>query len=472
MEHWKLQRIGEALYPKSVAVLGVSDAANNLGTQVVDILMLEGFPGPIYPVHPRLKTLLGLKVYSTLEEIGRPVDLVISGLNAKLTTESVIESCARIGVKGIVCFAGGFKEVGTEGLRYEKKLKEVADKNQIIIFGPNILGVINNNQRLYATFWSFKKGNPLGSVSIVSQSGGTACTMFNDLIDRHVGVNKWVCLGNRTNLEFSDMFHYFADDDDTRVVAAFVEGIEDGRGFMEAARILSQKKPLVVLKGARSESVSAAAASHTGTMGGTYRIFKGACRQYKVLEVRNSQELATVCKALAIAPRPDGTRVAVLTHTAGPSILALDTLIENGCPLAQVSEQSLGRIKKIIGEHVPIVLSPNPIDLTGSGTFVDVYPKCVEAVLEDDGVDMVIPIYAIHRNFETSARALAELKRRTSKPIIVCILASREEMVEDERILQEAGIPVFQAPEDAALAACYLAKYHQYMLHGRDNRRD
>ncbi|HEX7534098.1 MAG TPA: CoA-binding protein [Syntrophales bacterium] len=472
MEEWKLQRLKEALYPTSVAVLGVSDAANNLGTQVVDVLMVEGFPGAIYPVHPRLKSLLGLKVYSTLEEIGHPVDLVISGLNAKLTTESVIESCARIGVKGIVCFAGGFKEVGSEGLRYEKKLKEVADKNQIIIFGPNILGVINNNQRLYATFWSFKKGNPLGAVSIVSQSGGTACTMLNDLIDRYVGVNKWVCLGNRTNLEFSDMFHYFADDDDTRVVAAFVEGIENGRGFMEAARILSQKKPLVVLKGARSESVSAAAASHTGTMGGTYRIFKDACRQYKILEVKNSKDLATVCKALAIAPSFIGTRVTVLTHTAGPSILALDTLIDNGCSLARASEQTLSRIKKIIGEQVPIVLAPNPIDLTGSGTFVDVYPKCVEAVLEDDGVDIVIPIYAIHRNFETPARALVELKRRTSKPIIVCILASREEMSEDERIMQEAGIPVFQAPEDAALAASYLARYNDYMLQGGDNGRD
>ncbi|MGO9138625.1 MAG: acetate--CoA ligase family protein [Syntrophales bacterium] len=469
MEKWKLQRIKEALYPTSVAVLGVSDAANNLGTQVVDALMVEGFPGAIYPVHPRLKTLLGLKVYSTLEEIGHPVDLVISGLNAKLTTESVIESCARIGVKGIVCFAGGFKEVGSEGLRYEKKLKEVADKYQIIIFGPNILGVINNNQRLYATFWSFKKGNPLGSVSIVSQSGGTACTMLNDLIDRHVGVNKWVCLGNRTNLEFSDMFYYFADDDDTRVVAAFVEGIEDGRGFMEAARTLSQKKPLVVLKGARSELVSAAAASHTGTMGGTYRIFKDACRQYKILEVENSKDLATVCKALAIAPRPIGTRVAVLTHTAGPSILALDTLIENGCPLARASEQTLIRIKKIIGEHVPIVLAPNPIDITGSGTFVDVYPKCVEAVSEDDGVDIVMPIYAIHRNFETPARALAELKRRTSKSIVVCILASRDEMSEDERIMQEAGIPVFQAPEDASIAASYLARYNDYMLQGGGN---
>ncbi len=472
MEKWKSQRIKEALYPKSVAVLGVSDAANNLGTQVVDVLMLEGFPGAIYPVHPRLKNLLGLKVYSTLEEIGHPVDLVISGLNAKLTTESVIESCAKIGVKGLACLAGGFKEVGSEGSRYEKKLKEVADKNQIIIFGPNILGVINNNQRLYATFWSFKKGNPLGPVSIVSQSGGTACTMFNDLIDRHVGVNKWVCLGNRTNLEFSDMFHYFADDDDTRVVAAFVEGIEDGRGFMEAARTLSQKKPLVVLKGARSESVSVAAASHTGTMGGTYRIFKDACQQYKILEVRNSQELATVCKALAIAPRPAGTRVAVITHTAGPSILALDTLIENGCSLAHASEQTLRRIKKIIGEHAPIVLSPNPIDLTGSGIFVDIYPKCVEALLADEGVDMVIPIYAIHRNFETSARALVELKRRTSKPIIVCIVASREEISEDERIMQEAGIPVFQAPEDAALAASYLARYNDYMLQGGDNGRD
>jgi acetyltransferase len=283
MEEWKLKKIKEALYPESVAVLGVSDAANNLGTQVVDVLMVEGFPGAIYPVHPRLKSLLGLKVYSSLEEIGRPVDLVISGLNAKLTAEGVIESCARIGVKGIVCLAGGFKEVGHEGFQYEKRLKEVADKNQIIIFGPNILGVINNDRRLYATFWSFKKGNPLGPVSIVSQSGGAACTMLNDLIDRQVGVNKWVCLGNRTNLEFSDMFHYFADEDDTRVVAAFVEGIEDGRGFMEAARTLSQKKPLVLLKGARSESMSAVSSSHTGTLGGTYRIFKDACRQYKIL---------------------------------------------------------------------------------------------------------------------------------------------------------------------------------------------
>jgi len=472
MTDWKTQRIREALYPASVAVLGVSDAANNLGTQVVDALLTEGFPGPVFPVHPRLKELLGLRVYPRLEDIGRPIDLVICGLNAKLTTEVVIESCARIGVKGMVCLAGGFKEVGGEGLQYEKKLKEAADRNRIILFGPNILGVINNDRRLYATFWSFEKGNPPGPVSILSQSGGTACTMLNEFIDRHVGVNKWVCLGNRTNLEFSDMFRYFAEDEGTQVVAVFVEGIEDGRGFMEAARTLSKKKPVVLLKGARSESMSAIATSHTGTMGGAYRIFRDACRQYGILEVRNLKDMTTVCKVLAIAPRARGERVAVVTHTAGPSILALDTLIENGCPMAQTSEETRGRIKKIIGEHVPIVLSPNPIDLTGSGLFVDVYPRCVEAVLEDEGVDMVVPIYAIHRNFETSARALADLMRRQEKPIVVSIVASREEIREDERIMQEAGIPVFQAPEDAALAASYLARYHRYASQGEAHGRD
>jgi len=472
MGDWKQSRIQEALYPQSIAVLGVSDTANNLGTQVVDVLLLEGFPGPIYPVHPRLKELLGLRVYSSLEEIGRPVDLVISGLNAKLTVDHVIESCARIGVKGIVCLAGGFKEVGDEGIQYERRLKQVADANRIIIFGPNILGVINNDRRLYATFWSFKKGNPSGPVSILSQSGGTACTMLNEFIDQRVGVNKWVCLGNRTNLEFSDMFRYLAEDEGTRAVGAFIEGIEDGRGFFAAARALAAKKPLVILKGARSVSTSAIASSHTGTMGGTYRIFKDACRQYRILEAANSRDLVTACKALAIAPRPRGGRVAVVTHTAGPSIIALDTLIENGCPMAQTSVETRRRIRKIIGEHVPIVLSPNPIDLTGSGLFVDVYPRCVETVLEDDGVDMVVPIYAIHRNFETSARALADLRRRTSKPIIVSIVASREEIREDEQIMQEAGIPVFQAPEDAALAASYLAAYHRYTSEGYDDERD
>jgi acetyltransferase len=466
MEKWKIQRIKEALYPQSVAVFGVSDAANNLGTQVVDALMREGFPGPVFPIHPRLKELLGLKVYSGLEEIGRPVDLVVSGLNAKLTTEHVVTSCAKAGVKGIVCLAGGFKEVGIEGAQYEKRLKKVADENHMIIFGPNILGIINNDRRLHAMFWYFKRGNPSGPVSIVSQSGGVACTMLNDCIDREVGVNKWVCLGNRTNLEFSDMFHYFAEDEGTRVVAACVEGIEDGRGFMEAAGALARKKPVVLLKAARSEPTSIIAASHTGTMGGTYRIFREACRQYGILEVRNTKDMATVCKALAIAPRPRGDRVAVLTHTAGPSLLALDALIENGCPPAQTSEETRRKVRKIIGENIPIALSPNPIDLTGSGLFVDVYPRCAEAVLEDDGVDMVIPIYAIHPRFETSARALAELARKTSKPIIVAILASREEIREDEKIMQEAGIPVFQAPEDAALAASYLAKYYRFIFQG------
>ena len=460
MESWKLQRIREALYPESVAILGISEAANNLGRQVIDILIKQGFPGKIFPVHPRIRETHGLKVYPRLEDIGERVDLVVSGINAKITTEGVIESCARIGVKGLACLAGGFKEVGDDGLHYERRLKEVADANEIIIFGPNILGVANNESRLYATFWSFKHGNPLGSVSLVSQSGGTACAMFNTLIDRNIGVNKWVCLGNRTNCEFSDMFYYLAEDEGTKVIAAFVEGIDDARGFMEAAGVVSRKKPIVLLKGARSRSMSTVATSHTGTMGGEYKIFSDACRQNRILEVTNTQDMANICKVLALAPPPRGRRVAVVTHTAGPSILALDTLIDNQCPPAQVSQATLAKVRKIIGENVPIQLAPNPIDLTGSGLFVDIYPKCVEAVLEDDGVDMVMPLYTRHPNFETSAKSLAALRRRSSKPLIVSIINTREEMREDEKIMQDAGIPVYQTPEEAALAASYLAKYY------------
>ncbi|HOO89905.1 MAG TPA: CoA-binding protein [Syntrophales bacterium] len=460
MESWKLRRIGEALYPESVAVVGISEAANNLGRQVIDILIKQGFPGKIFPVHPRISESHGLKVYPRLEDIGERVDLVVSAINAKFTAESIIESCARIGVKGIVCLAGGFKEVGDEGLNYEQRLRDVANANEIIIFGPNILGVANNDSRLYATFWSFKHGNPTGPVSLVSQSGGTACAMFSTMIDRNIGVNKWVCLGNRTNCEFSDMFYYLAQDEGTRVIAAFVEGIDDARGFMEAARVVSRKKPIVILKGARSRSMNTVAKGHTGTMGGEYKIFSDACRQNRILEVTNTQDMANVCKALALAPPPRGRRVAVVTHTAGPSILALDTLIDNRCPPAQVSQATLARVRKIIGEHMPIQLAPNPIDLTGSGLFVDIYPKCVEAVLEDDGVDMVMPLYARHPNFETSAKALAELRQRSSKPIIVSVINAREEMSEDEKIMQDAGIPVYQTPEEAALAASYLAQYY------------
>jgi len=461
MDQWKYKRIRESLYPESVAILGVSDAANNLGRQMVDGLALQGFSGKIYLVHPRLKELLGHKVYPNLEAIGEKVDLVVSSLNAKITTESVIESCAKIGAKGIVCFAGGFKEVGDEGLRYEKRLKEVADANQIIIFGPNILGIANNESRLYATFWSFKERNPLGSISILGQSGGIATVMFSALIDQNIGINKWVCLGNRTNLEFSDMFHYLAEDEGTKVIMAFVEAVENGRDFMEAAHSVALKKPLILLRGARNESTRHVATSHTGTMGGNYQIFRSLCRQYQILEVDNSNDLATVCKALSLSPKPSGDRVAVFTHTAGPSILTLDTLIEHGCPLAKVSPETLLKIKGLIGESTPVVLSPNPIDVTGSGFFVDIYSKCVETVLEDSGVDVLIVIYAVHRNYETPAKALAALQRRTSKPILACIVSSKDEIREDEKILREAGIPIYQTPEEAALAASYLVKYYK-----------
>jgi len=240
-----------------------------------------------------------------------------------------------------------------------------------------------------------------------------------------------------------------------------VEGVENARDFMEAARSVSAKKPLVLLKGARSASSSQAATSHTGTLGGEYRIYRDVCRQNRILEVADSNELATVCKALSLSPPASGDRVAVMTHTAGPSILAVDALAASGCPLAQVSPETLRKIRSLIGESTPVVLSPNPIDVTGSGFFADIYPKCVEAVVEDEGVDIVIAIYAVHRNFETPAKALADLQKRTSKPILACVLASKEESREDESVMREAGIPTYQTPEETALAAAYLIKYRR-----------
>jgi len=459
MNEWKTQKIKESLYPNSVAVLGVSDAPANLGKLVVDVLGLEGFPGKIFPVHPRLNELLGHKVYSSIEDIEEPVDLVICGLNAKITSEVIIESCAKKGVKGIVCLGGGFKEVGEDGAKYEQRLKEVADRNEIIIFGPNILGVINNEHRLYATFWSFKKGNPAGPVTLVSQSGGTACIMFNTLIDKEIGVNKWICLGNRTNLEFADILYYLEQDEGTKVIALFVEGTDDARSLVEAAKQVGTKKPVVLLKGARTKTMNQVAHSHTGTLAGEYGIFSDACRQNGILEVTSSEDMANVCKALALVPSVSGDKVAVLTHTAGPSILAMDALIQYNCPVAQVSDDTLKKLRGIIGEKIPVILSPNPVDITGSCVFVEPYSKSVEAVLQDDGVDILIAVYAIHREIETSAKALVEIKKRTNKILIVCILSSMEEMIEDERILREAGIPVYQLPEDAALAASYIIKY-------------
>ncbi|MBC7105019.1 MAG: CoA-binding protein, partial [Firmicutes bacterium] len=258
-------------YPRAVAVVGVTDTPDRVGYNLLESVLSGGYRGPVYPVHPRLKEVQGLKVYHRLEDVPGPVDLAVIGLNQHATVEAV-ETCGRLGVKGVVCVAGGYREMGDEGKELEERLVAAARRYDMVLIGPNTLGMINTEAGLNTTFYPM----PLrpGRVSFLSQSGGIGLIVLRRAEDEGLGINKWVGVGNRSVLEFADYLEYLAEDPGTSVIGVFMEGIDDARRFVQTAARVAETKPVVIYKAGRAEGVNYAALTHTGSMAGSFAVFR------------------------------------------------------------------------------------------------------------------------------------------------------------------------------------------------------
>ncbi|MCL6634771.1 MAG: CoA-binding protein [Peptococcaceae bacterium] len=450
-----LERMRGMFYPGSVAVLGATDAPEKVGYNLLESIIYGGFKGEVYPVHPRLKSILGMRVYRSLEEIPGPVDLAVVGLNQHATVEAV-ELCGRMGVKGAVCVAGGFRETGEEGLSLEKRLVEASRKYGIKVIGPNTLGMINTDACLDASFYPLrlKKGN----VSFVSQSGGIGLNIIQKSMDEGLGINKWVGVGNRTVLEIADYLEYLAEDPGTKVIGVFLEGVDDARRLVQVAGEVARRKPVVVYKVGRSGAVNYAALTHTGSMAGPHQLFRDIFRQFGVMMVDSVPELVAACKALSLCPLPAGGRVGMYTYTAGPSIAALDQLARREITVPPFSPDTIKKIRGILGENPPVVLK-NPLDAAGLGFMAETYGQLVEAVLDDYNVDLLITFSCIQKNWRNPTRELIGAKKKTDKPVLACYISTVAGVAEDREALQEAGIPLYISPDEAAWGAAALLHY-------------
>jgi len=442
-------------YPRSVAVIGATDDPQRVGFNLLESVVYGGFRGKIYPVHPRLQSILGLPVYRSLDEIPGPVDLAVIALNQEATV-AVLEDCRRRGVRGVVCVAGGFGEMGEEGAELEKRLAEMAAASDMLVIGPNTLGLINNDARLYATFYPLRL--PAGRVSIVSQSGGVGLAVMQKALDEGMGVNKWIGVGNRTQLEFADYLEYLAADDGTDVIGVFLEGTDEARRFMQAAGRINLTKPVVVLKAGRSEEAGRFAVSHTGSMAGSYCLYRDICRQQGLPVVETIEELVAVCKALSLCSIPRGGRVGVLTHTAGPSIVAADRILLMGGELPAPAASTIAGIKEVIGQNPPVVLK-NPLDVAGLGFAAGPYGRLAGVMLQDPGMDMLLAIYCLHKNWPFPTEELIRAKQKWGKPVIAYYVSTWEGCRQERPRLQEAGIPLYTGAEEAARAVGALVHY-------------
>ena len=428
-------------YPKSVALVGASATPGKVGYSVLDSLVNHEFKGEVYPINPKRDEIMDRKCYKSLEDIKKPVDLAVVCVDV-LQTPDIMETCAKLGIHNVLVISGGGKELGGERAEAERKIKDLAEKYQIRVIGPNCIGMFNGENRLDAAFQGHSRmlRPPMGPISFLTQSG-TIGISFMETAETF-GMSKMISYGNRSDVDEADMIWYLAQDPTTKVIGLYVEGLGDGRKFANTAKqVMKEKgKPIVVLKTGRTARGAKQAASHTGSLGGTYTVVKGAFDQAGIISVDSYSELAGVVKALAWQPVPKGNRVALVSNGAGPMIAAIDQFENYGLEISNVEEKTLKEMK----EHYPPTFPMgNPMDVTGSAVAAD-YHFAIQKFMEDPNVDIIMLWFVFQDDplEESIVDVLAEFQKQGKKTILVgCIGGPFTAKM--SRAIEEKNIPVY-----------------------------
>ena len=448
----------ESLFrPKSVAVIGASSKELSIGNRVIKNLIDFGFKGGIYPINPKADEIRGLKAYPSIMECPDNIDVVHMVIPAKFVPMAM-EDCGKKGVKNVIINSGGFSETGPDGEAIEKDFLAKADQYGIRVLGPNCQGIINTDAdiRAYCNF-TFTMPDP-GYISIVALSGGVAEVIHQAFSQMGVGTRIYASNGNACDVTIPEIMAYLGDDDGTRVIVTYVEGLRDAATFMEVASKVAAKKPILAMKAGRTMEGAKAAASHTGGLAkediATDLIFKKA----GILSFRDEGELIQAAAAFATQPIPKGNRVGIITNTGGPAVIATDVMVAGGLTLPPLSEKT----KTVLTEALfPEASVNNPVDVLATGPAQH-YRACLDAMMVDENFDCVFVNFVtpFFVDNESTAKEIVAVSQQQKKPIVCNLMTDRRQWTEVVKILQEGGVPCFALPGEAARAMTALVDYH------------
>jgi acetyltransferase len=444
--------INGLLRPKTVAVIGASATPGKIGYTVVDNLLKGKYEGKIYPINPTATDILGLKVYPTINDVPGSIDSAIVTVPAKFVLE-VTEECGKKGVKGLIVISSGFSEVGRKDL--EDQMVEIAHRYNMRVLGPNIVGSLSNSDKFNG---SFAPCLPLpGKASLVTQSGALLIALDAATYTRKVGFDKLISIGNMSDVDFADLIEWLDDDKDTSCISLYVEGLRNGRTFIEAAQ--KSKKPIIALKSGVSAHGAAAAASHTGSLAGAAKVYGSAFKQAGVIQATDLNDLFNRTLALSLEVPMKGDNLLVITNGGGVGVLATDAAEKYGIPLEFAPEDVQAELKK----HMPDFGSAkNPVDLTG-GTGNEGYYDPVKFAYAHKWVDGLVVLYC--ETAMTDPMAIAKSIKKAvddskvkNKPITVSFVGGERS---DAAMgwLVESGIPAYGAPDLAVNAMAALREY-------------
>lgn len=438
--------------PGSVAIIGASPMHGKLSHAIMDNLRETGYPGRVYPVNPHYTSVNGMTCYQSITHIKEDVDIAIVCVPASAVLDA-LNDIVRKGVEGAIIVSAGFKEIGGEGAVLEQRIQEIANKTGIRIMGPNCLGIFDNISRL-DTFFILReriKRPPPGGLSILSQSGSFAGTIMDTLAAEGLGVAKIVNYGNRVDVGESDCLEYLAEDETTKVVGLYMESVDDGRRFLEAAKRCANEKPVFAIKVGRHGAGASAAKSHTGAIAGRYEIYRAAFKKAGVIEVRGYSEFLDACRVLGKQRRTDGKKALIITDGGGMGASIADACEDMGLDVAKLSDT----LKETITPKLPLFCAlANPIDLTGSVADDD-YAMVLKEGLKEYDVAIVMVLWGPPGLTDRLVAMLADASSELEKPIIICSPGG-EYTRRKNKMFEEVGLPVFSSPEGAARAAWLL----------------
>ncbi len=453
---------------ESVAIIGASRNETKRGYQAIRTLLDEKYEGKIYPVNPKEKSILGFKCYKSVTDIDEPIDVALVATPAK-TLPSVLADCGKKGVKGAVVLAGGFGEIGSDGRKLEDEMVAAAKKHNIRLVGPNTSGMLNLKDNLNLVGL---KDAPRGDIALLTQSGNMALTLITEAkIKSRKGFSYYVGVGNEADIKFHEYLEFFRQDPDTRAILMYVEGMRNGREFLQQAQKTTLEKPIILLKSGRSATGKRSAGSHTGALAGISEVAKGAFQRAGIVVIENSDELFPAAETLSSLPPIKNNKVAILADGGGHATIAADILTDLGIELPELSEKTQHRLKEILPDAASV---PNPVDVAG-GTDTDpsVFADCAEIILKDPNVGglLIVGLFggygirfaeSLALMEEDAAHRMGKLVKKGRKPIVLHSLYNSEKPHALD-LLRYYNIPVYDSLDISAKCMAVLAEYGSYL---------
>lgn len=457
--------------PRTVAVIGASNQPGRWGyDMMMSILNYSQFRGKVYPINPRDKLVHGLSAYRSITDVPGPVDLAVIVVNAKQAT-AVMHQCAEKKIGGAVIITAGFAEIGSEGNRLQDELIEISVKNKIPFVGPNCMGIWTSAVGLNLCF--FKPVSP-GPIAFVSQSGTMGDYLFDVSQARKYGFAKFISSGNQAGLDVCDYLEYLADDEDTKVVVLYIEGVNDGRRFIDVARKACRKKPVLAYKIGKTEEGARAAATHTASLTGSTGLFEAACRQAGLILCDHMLEMFDFAEALGNQPLPTGNRVGIASGGGGFCVVTAEACAKAGLQVPVLSKSAQAEIREYLFEFSP---NPtNPVDLIARKGHL-AYANAIEVIARQDYIDglIIMPPYGkfsrdlsaeVMRDLVECCAIISDIPGKYNKPVLAFAMRDYNETAMYE-ILKRGNIPFFESPETCARAMKALSAYAQYRLETR-----